>query len=75
MADVIERAPVTVGGIEISPAAIAAEAQNHPAGDAEEAWQSAAEALAIKQMLLAEAERLGIEAGEIEDAEGRKLAG
>ena len=75
MADVIEREAVTVGGVEISPAAIAAEAQNHPAGDAEEAWQSAAEALAIKHMLLAEAERLGIEASEIEDAAGRKLAG
>jgi peptidyl-prolyl cis-trans isomerase C len=75
MAEVIERAVVMVGGVEISPAAIAAEAQNHPAGDADEAWQSAAEALAIKQMLLAEADRLGIEAGEIEDAEGRKLTG
>ncbi|QKG72173.1 peptidylprolyl isomerase [Erythrobacter mangrovi] len=75
MADVIERAAVMVGGVEISPAVIAAEAQNHPAGDADVAWQSAAEALAIKHMLLAEADRLGIEASEIEDAEGRKLAG
>ncbi len=73
MADVIEREAVMVGGVEISPAAIAAEAQNHPAGDAEEAWQSAAEALAIKHMLLAEAERLGIGPSEVKDAEGRRL--
>lgn len=73
MADVIEREAVRVGGIEISPASIAAEVQNHPAADASEAWQSAAEALAIRQLLLAEAERLGIAGGDLADAQGRKL--
>jgi len=74
MDDVIERAAVRVGGVEIPAAAIAAEAQNHPAPDAATAWTEAAEALAIRQLLLAEAERLGIDPGEREDAQGRPLA-
>lgn len=74
MDDVIERAAVRVGGVEIAPAAIAAEAQNHPAPDAATAWREAAEALAIRQLLLAEAERLGIEPGERRDPQGRALA-
>src|SRR3546814_6935279 len=57
----------------IPPAAIAAEAQNHPAPDASTAWTEAAEALAIRQLLLAEAERLGIEAEAVADAEGNRL--
>lgn len=74
MDEVIERAAVRVGGVEIPTAAIAAEAQNHPAPDAATAWTEAAEALAIRQLLLAEAERLGIEPGERLDAQGRPLA-
>lgn len=74
MDDVVERVPILVGGVEIAEAAIAAEAQNHPAPDAEAAWTAAAEALAIRQLLLAEAERLQIEAGERCDQEGRRLA-
>src|SRR3546814_17053601 len=57
----------------IPPAAIAAEAQNHPAPDASTAWTEAAEALAIRQLLLAEAERLGIEAEAVADDEGNRL--
>ena len=56
MDEVIERAAVKVGGVEIPAAAIAAEAQNHPAPDAATAWTEASEALAIRQLLLAEAE-------------------
>lgn len=73
MGEVIECAAVRVGGVEIPPAAIAAEAQNHPASDAASAWIAAAEALAIRQLLLAEAERLGIDPGGSRDAEGRPL--
>lgn len=73
MAEVMERAAVRVGGVEIAPAAIAAEAQNHPAPDADEAWRAATEALAVRQLLLAEAERLGIEAEAVADAEGNRL--
>lgn len=74
MDEVIERAAVRVGGVEIPAAAIAAEAQNHPAPDAATAWTQAAEALVIRQLLLAEAERLGVEPGERSDAQGRELA-
>ncbi|WP_324826496.1 peptidylprolyl isomerase [Qipengyuania zhejiangensis] len=74
MDDVMERVQVSVGGVEIAEAAIAAEAQNHPAPDAEAAWTAAAEALAIRQLLLAEADRLEISADERFDDEGRKLA-
>ena len=73
MADTLERAAVRVGGVEIPAAAIAAEAQNHPAEDADAAWTAAAEALAIRQLLLAEADRQGIVADERQDAEGRTL--
>lgn len=65
--------PVIVGGHEISPAAIAAEAQHHPAPDAEAAWAAAARALAVRQLLLDEAERLGLDAGEGIDADGQTL--
>ncbi|MDL2351250.1 MAG: peptidylprolyl isomerase [Pseudomonadota bacterium] len=65
--------PVIVGGREISAAAIAAEAQHHPAPDAEAAWTAAAQALAVRQLLLDEAERLGLEAGELIDANGQTL--
>ena len=67
--------PVIVGGQEIPAAAIAAEAQHHPAPDAGAAWQAAARALAVRQLLLAEAERLGIASDECRDAEGRALTG
>lgn len=73
MADAIER--VAVNGREISAAAIAAEAQNHPAPSAEAAWLAAAEALVTRQLLLDEAERLGIAAAPLADADGRPLTG
>lgn len=73
MGEVLDQAPVRVGGVEIPPAAIAAEVQNHPAPDPATAWAAAAEALAIRQILLDEADRQGIVASELTDAEGRKL--
>lgn len=72
MVDVMER--ISVGGIEIPSAQIAAEAQNHPAQAPELAWASAAEALVIRRLLLDEADRLGILATDLADAEGRTLA-
>lgn len=65
--------PVIVGGREIPAEAIAAEAQHHPAPDAAAAWNAAAEALAVRQLLLDEADRLGLTAQERYDAEGRPL--
>jgi peptidyl-prolyl cis-trans isomerase C len=65
--------PVTVGDHEIPVALIAAEAQHHPAADAATAWESAARALAVRHLLLAEADRLGIAAPALADAKGRPL--
>jgi peptidyl-prolyl cis-trans isomerase C len=66
--------PVTVGGRDIPETAIAAEAQHHPAPDAASARTAAARALAVRQLLLDEAERQGIIAGEAKDDQGRTLA-
>lgn len=74
MAEIMERAPVRVGGIEIAAGEIAAEAQNHPAPDPESAWNEAARALVVRQLLLSEADRLQIVADDRCDAEGRTLA-
>lgn len=53
---------VRLDGAEIPPAEIAAEMQHHPAPSAEAAWHAAAEALVLKRLLLAEAERQGVTA-------------
>lgn len=66
-------APVIVGGREIPVGDIAAEAQNHPAPSAEAAWEAAAEALAIRQLLIDEAERLELEPGDARDEAGQAL--
>ena len=63
---------VLVNGIEITPEAIAAEIQHHPAPDAETAWIEAARALAVRELLLQEAQRLGIEAEPETDDGGRR---
>lgn len=65
--------PVLVGGREIPPADIAAEAQNHPAPSAEAAWTAAAEALAVRQLLVDEALRLDLDLGDARDADGQPL--
>lgn len=65
--------PIIVGGREIPAAAIAAEAQHHPAPDAAAAWTAAARALAVRQLLLDEADRLGLEAGDLIDEDGQVL--
>ena len=60
---------VLVNGVEIRPEAIAEEIQHHPAPDAETAWMDAARALAVRELLLQEARRLGIDAeSECDDA-------
>jgi peptidyl-prolyl cis-trans isomerase C len=62
---------VRVNGIEIPPEAIAQEIQHHPAPDAETAWVEAARALAVRQLLLQEAQRIGITAEPLSDETGR----
>ncbi len=59
---------IRVNGTEIAEGAIAAEMQHHPAASQEEAWQQAAHALVVRQLLLDEAGRTGIEAAEDGDA-------
>ncbi|WP_299909129.1 peptidylprolyl isomerase [uncultured Paracoccus sp.] len=65
--------PVTVNGVAIDPALIAAEAQNHPApkGKPGLAWRAAARALAIRELLLQEARRCGLTAEAAELSPGK----
>ena len=55
--------PVVVNGETVPRAAIAAEAQNHPAPEGKPgfAWRKAANALAVRTLLLQEASRRGLE--------------
>jgi peptidyl-prolyl cis-trans isomerase C len=63
---------VSVNGVAIPRSAIARETQNHPAAKPIEAWQAAARALVIRELLLQEARRLHITPDPIEDDEGRR---
>jgi peptidyl-prolyl cis-trans isomerase C len=65
---------VSVNGVEIDPEAIAREIQHHPAPDAETAWIEAARALAVRELLLQEAARLGISDEPDTDDDGRDEA-
>ena len=51
---------ISVNGHEIAESAVAAEMQYHPANNREAAWQAAATALVVRQLLLQEAARLGL---------------
>lgn len=63
---------IRVNGVEISRAEIAREIQNHPADTPGAAREQAARALVIRELLLQEANRLGIAADEGPDPEGRR---
>ena len=65
---------VTVNGTTIASAAIAADAQNHhaPQGKPGLAWRKAARALIIRELLLQEAGKRGIEEEPRELGEGRR---
>lgn len=65
---------VFVNGVEIAPEAIARELQHHPAPDAETAWLAAARALAVRELLLQEARRLGLRPAPEIDPAGRTEA-
>ena len=69
------RPRVSVNGVEITLAAIAAETQNHPAPDAEAACAEAVRALVIRELLLQEARRLALAAEPRLDEEGRRETG
>ena len=63
---------ITVDGVVIDRKAIAAEMQNHPGDDVAGALREAATALIVREVLLAEARRLGIVADPEADSEGRR---
>lgn len=63
---------VSVNGTIIPREAIARETQNHPATKPIEAWQAAARALAVRELLLQEARRLQIQPAPTSDEEGRR---
>lgn len=65
--------PVFVNGTEIPPAAIAAEAQNHPAppGKPGLAWRAAAQALALREVCLQAARAEGVTARPAQSAPGQ----
>lgn len=65
------RTTVSVNGVEIPHAAISAEAQQHPAETAAEAHRAAAEALVVRELLLAEARALGVSPAPERDGKGR----
>lgn len=64
---------IVVNGEVIAPSAIADEAQNHPApkGKPGLAWRKAAQALAIRSLMLQEADRRGIECDPLSLGKGR----
>ncbi|MEP1206226.1 MAG: peptidylprolyl isomerase [Rhizobiaceae bacterium] len=62
---------VSVNGVVIPETEIMEEAQNHPAENPGKALRAAAQALAIKQLLLQEAEKLGVKAAPELGADGR----
>lgn len=63
---------ISVDGIIIPRADIAREIQNHTAANPKEAFQSAARALVVRELLLAAAARLGITGTPEADADGRR---
>ncbi len=63
---------ISVNGVTIPRETIARETQNHPAPKPIAAWQAAARALVIRELLLQEARRLGIDAEPQADADDRQ---
>ena len=63
--------PILVNGVVIERAAIGRETQNHPAAKPIDAWQAAARALVIRELLLQEARSRGVVSDPLRDEEGR----
>src|SRR5690606_25032430 len=63
---------VSVNGIVVPRDAIAREVQQHPASTPLAAWKEAARALAIRELLLQEARRVGVSAQALNDEFGRR---
>jgi peptidyl-prolyl cis-trans isomerase C len=67
-----KRDRVAVNGVAITRDRIARESQNHPSASPLKAWQAAAHALVVRELLLQEARRIGIVAIPRDDGEGRR---
>lgn len=63
---------ISVNGVVIDRSAISRETQNHPAAKPIDAWLAAARSLVVRELLLQEARRLGLEVVPAEDDEGRR---
>ena len=63
---------VHVNGVAIPRDVVAREAQQHPSRTPIEAWKAAAQALVVRELLLQEARKLGIEGEPLADSEGRR---
>lgn len=66
------RAPVSVNGVVISRAAIAQEAQHHPADTPGAAIRRASQALVVRELLLQRAKQRSLQASPLGDHEGRR---
>ncbi|MGO8737421.1 peptidylprolyl isomerase [Rhodoblastus sp.] len=66
------RTEISVNGVVLPYAVIAAEAQNHAADSPAQAFAEAARALVIRELLLQEAKRLGLTPAPETDAQGRR---
>lgn len=67
-----QRTKVSVNGTVIPHDLISREAQNHPAKSPAAAWTEAARALAVRELLLQEARRVGVAAEPAADEDGRR---
>ena len=63
---------VSVNGVVVPRGAIAREVQHHPAPSPAAGWKEAARALAVRELLLQEARRIGVIAEPLSDADGRR---
>jgi peptidyl-prolyl cis-trans isomerase C len=63
---------VSVNGVSISRETIARETQNHPSKTPRDAWEAAARALTIRELLLQRAHALNIQPAPVCDEEGRR---
>lgn len=64
--------PVSVNGVAIARDAIQREMQHHPAQKPIAAWQQAARALVVRELLLQRARQLALTPEPLSDAEGRR---
>ncbi|WP_298351195.1 peptidylprolyl isomerase [Rhodoblastus sp.] len=66
------RKEISVNGVVLPYAAVAAEAQNHAAASPAEAFAEAAQALVVRELLLQEAKRRGLTPEPVQDSAARR---